>query len=103
MKYDDDLKYSVRAGRDDDVSVSVSGRDVRPFSDDPGRGYGAAGGDRRGEEALLDVAIDGEYDAGHKPRGCAEYSRNLGIKKGVGGVQTGRRSLGIQSRILMFE
>ena len=52
---------------------------------------------------LLDVAVDGGYEAGHKPRGCADYSRNLSSEKGEGGFQNRRRSKGIQSQILLFE
>ena len=104
---EDDHKSAVMMK---EVSMSVSGRnervcrdDTSVWPDDPGQMKGAAGGDGTGEEVQLVAVVDGEDDAGHKPRGCAENSRNLINKKGEGSFQFRRRSKGIQSQILLFE
>ena len=68
--------------------------------DKPERGGGAAKGAYVGGESVDGVDGD-EQDAGLKPRGYAEKSRNLNRECGV---QTRRQSaIGLQSRILLLE
>ena len=104
---EDDHKSAV-VKEDDIVSVSrrnerVCRDDTSVWPDDPGRMKGAAGGDGTGEEVQLVAVVDGEDEAGHKPRGCADYSRNLSNEKGEGSSKCRRGSRGIQSQILLFE
>ena len=73
---------------------------IWPDGPDPGD---AAGGGGPGEDVKLVADTDSEYEAGHKPRGCAEYSRNLSNEKAEGSSKCRRGSRGIQSQILLFE
>ena len=106
VKDDDDLP-TVMSGK---KFVSVSGmRETRsrveasiwPDGADPGGDAAEDGG--TGEEVQRVADADGGYEAGHKPRGCVEYSRNLSNGKAEGSSKCRRGSRGIQSQILLFE
>ena len=105
MKNDDD-QSTVMSGN---VFVSVSGRketrsrvDASIWPDGPDPDDAARDGGT-GEEVQLVAGADSGYEAGHKPRGCAEYSRNLSNEKAEGSSKCRRGSRGIQSQILLFE